>query len=460
MNRHHRRRHWIALIAAGCGAWVCLTASVLLAKQGVVKTRDGRTLEGDVTEKQDGVVISLRGIPTNIARENIESIQYVGNIEQQYKEKLDALPKTPTAKDHLDIARWLFDNKAYELARKEVDAALLIDPNSAEATTLYTTIQSQMRLEHTRPAPGGNTAGTISRPNTPNPAGTGTGTAAGTGTGAGATTGTAAAHTASLHKYLSGGGDLHQGDAPGSVQLDQINLLKQAEWPADDNSVKVSFFGDVKHRYVLSAQENAAAFNALSPNQQARRILADGTPSEKAAIRIVNDPQPLTDFKRAIQPGLLTGCATAACHGGPKGGKFFLYPTPDSDAATYTNFYLLNQVTANVGGAERRMIDRTYPDQSLIFLFGLPPEISKVSHPEVKGVAWRSIFASTQDPKYKAVYNWVNKLVKPDPTYGFTFKLDESDITGDSPKPAAPPPPAAPPAAPPPATRPAQQKKP
>jgi hypothetical protein len=448
MNRHHRPRRSIALIGGVCGGWACLllTASVLLAKQGIVKTRDGRTLEGDVTEKQDGVVISLRGIPTSIARENIDSIQYVGNIEQQYKEKLDALPKTPTAKDHLDIARWLFDNKAYELARKEVEAALLVDPNSAEATTLYTTIQSQMRLEHTRPAPGGNTPGTISRANTPTPAGNGA------GTGAGATTGTAA-HTANLHKYLSGGGDLHQGDAPGSVQLDQINLLKQAEWPADDNSVKVSFFGDVKHRYVLSAQENAAAFNALSPNQQARRILADGTPSEKAAIRIVNDPQPLTDFKRAIQPGLLTGCATAACHGGPRGGKFFLYPTPDSDAATYTNFYLLNQVTANVGGAERRMIDRTYPDQSLIFLFGLPAEISKVSHPEVKGVAWHYIFASTQDPKYKAVYNWVNKLVKPDPVYGFNFKLDESDITGEQPKPAPPPP-----ATPPPATRPAQRK--
>jgi hypothetical protein len=74
----------------------------------------------------------------------------------------------------------------------------------------------------------------------------------------------------------------------------------------------------------------------------------------------------------------------------------------------------------------------------------------------VKGVVWRSVFASTQDPKYKTVYNWINKLVKPDPVYGFTFKLDESDITGEQPKPPI----VTPPPATRPATRPAPQRKP
>jgi hypothetical protein len=412
MNRRPPRRRWIVHVALCCA--VCASAGLALAKQGVIKTRDGRSLEGDVTEKSDGYVVTIRGIPTTVARENVESVQYLGNIEQQYKDKLANL-KNPTAKDHLDLARWLFDNKAYELARREVDAALVVDPNNADATTLYATIQSQLRLEHSRPAGGSGTTPTATTPKPPTPPGPGS-----------ATTTTAPPHTASLHKYLT---------------ADQINEVKQAEWPSDDTSVKISFTGDVKRKYLASAQENAAAFNALSPSEQARRILANGTAEERAAIRVNNDPQPLAEFKRTIQPMILTGCATAACHGGPKGGKLFLYPNPD-DAASYTNFYLLTQASAEVGGAKRMMFDRTYADQSLLDLWGLPAEITKSSHPEVKGVAWHSLFASTQDPKYRTVMNWIGHLVKPDPTYGFTFSLDAASATGaapaEAPAPAAP----------------------
>ena len=221
------KRRWI--VCAGLFG-TFLSASALLAKPGIVKTRDGRSLEGDVTEKQDGVVVTLRGIPTNIARENIESVQYVGNIDEQYKEKLAALPKTPSAKDHLELARWLFDAKAYTLARKETDAALAIDPNNTEANTLYTTIQGQLRLEQSRPAVGTGTGTGPKPPNGTNPKPPVAGAT---------TTSTGTAHTASMHKYLS---------------AEQINLLKQAEWSPDDTSIKINFVGDVKRKYLASAQ--------------------------------------------------------------------------------------------------------------------------------------------------------------------------------------------------------------
>ncbi len=401
------KRSWI-IRASLCGAMACLSASVLLAKPGIVKTRDGRTLEGDVTERDDTVVVTLRGIPTSIARENVDSLQYTGSIDEQYKKKLATLPKNPSAKDHLEVARWLFDSKAYELARKETNAALQLDPNDTDANTLYTTIQSQIRLEHSRvpgtTVPPGTTPKPPAevKPVVPIPPGQG------------------APHTAAMHKYL----------AP-----DQINLLKQGEWLTDDASVKATISGDVRRKFVARMQENASAFSALSAQKQAERILKDGTVEERKEIKMVNDPAPLAEYKKTIQPMILTGCATAACHGGTSGGKLFLYGTPDGDAATYTNYYLITQTNTQVGGAERMMIDRSYSDKSLIALFGLPSEVSKASHPEVKGVTWRTMFRSKEDPQYKSLLRWIDKLKKPEPDYGFTFSLEAAEPKSDE-KPA------------------------
>jgi hypothetical protein len=339
-------------------------------------------------------------------------LQYIGTIEEQYKRKLAALPKTASAKDHVELARWLFDGKAYELARTEADAALKLDPNSAEAVTLSTTIQGQLRLERAK------TAGTTPpvtpvavKPDAPvRPA---------------VTTPADTSHTALMHKYLS---------------PEEVNQLKQAEWSQKDATVKITLSVEAKKKYVTSVQGSLAAFNALSPADQAREILVKGTADQRKEVKITNDPAIFAEYKRTIQPMILTGCATAGCHGGVNGGKLFLYGTPENDAASYTNFYLLMTTSAQVNGAQRMMIDRTYPDKSLIVEFGLPSELSKVNHPEVKGAVWRSIFRSPEDAQYKTFTRWMDKLVTPDPKYGFDFSLEDPvakpEAPATAPKPA------------------------
>jgi hypothetical protein len=212
-----------------------------------------------------------------------------------------------------------------------------------------------------------------------------------------------------MHRYLS---------------TADIFSLRQGEWPADDASVKISFTNDVRRKYIASAQENAAQFMSQSPVDQANAILANGSADMHKDIKLLTDPAPLATFKKNIQPIILSGCATAACHGGPLGGKLFLYGNPDSEAATYTNFYQLAKGSTESGGATRLMIDRDYPDKSLLALWGLPSDISKSAHPEVKGVTWRPIFRNPQDPQYRALVSWIGSLVKPAPHYDFTFSLD------------------------------------
>ena len=271
--------------------------SLLMAKPGVVKTRDGRSIEGDVTDQGDTVTITVHGIPTSVPKENVESIQYTGTIDEQYQQKLNDLPKNAGASDHLDLARWLLDNHAYNLALREVSAAQHLDPNNSDAATLEQTIESQMRLDRARKAaptapPQSNTTVTPAAPITATP-----------GTGG-------SGHNAAMHRYVS---------------TDNIFSLRQAEWPPDDTSVKISFTNDVRRKYIASAQENAAQFMNQSPVEQANAILANGSADMHKDIKLLTDPAPLATFKKNIQPIILSGCATAACHGGPSGGKFFLY---------------------------------------------------------------------------------------------------------------------------------------
>ena len=370
--------------------------SALMAKPGVVKTRDGRSIEGDVTDQGDTVTITVHGIPTSVPKENVESIQYTGTIDEQYQQKLADLPKNAGASDHLELARWLLDNHAYNLALREVSAAQHLDPNNSDAATLEQTIESHMRLDRARKAaptvpPPSNTTATPAAPITAAP-----------GTGG-------SRHNAAMHRYLS---------------VDNIFGLRQAEWSSDDTSVQISFTNDVRRKYIASAQENAAQFMNRSLVEQANAILANGSADMHKDIKLLTDPVPLATFKKNIQPIILSGCATAACHGGPSGGKFFLYGNPDSEAATYTNFYLLDKGSTETDGVTRLMIDRDYPDKSLLALWGLPSDISKSAHPDVKGVTWRPIFRNTQDPQYRALIAWIGNLIKPAPHYDFTFSLD------------------------------------
>src|SRR5438552_860774 len=189
MNR--RRRLWWFGAAASAAA-VCFSASLLLARPGVVKTLDGKTLEGEIEEKPDQVLVSMHGIRTAVNRDNVDGqVEYFDNVEERYQAKVAQLPKKPSAADHLALARWLFGVKAYDLALTEIAEAQRIDPNSAEAQTLEQTVLSQRRIEMNK-APGTGTTGTA----TP-----GTGTRP-PGTTGGAPT-TTAAGAADKARYLT-----------------------------------------------------------------------------------------------------------------------------------------------------------------------------------------------------------------------------------------------------------------
>ena len=374
---------------------ICLATTLVFARNGVVKTRDGRSIEGDITDKgPDGATISTKAGTITINRDDIVSIDYATNVKEEYRKRLAALPKDAGAKAHLDLARWLFDNKEYELARAECDKALTIDPNNADAALLRQTVERTMMLR-----PGGTSAGgtTTVRPG-----------------------------PATRPVVI----------APGQRRLldpDQINIIKQYELKDTDTKIRVRLENNVQKRFVDYDNQDSRRFAAKTDYDKAIDILQHGTAEMRKDVKIINDPQALADYKSRVQTVLTQGCATSGCHGGTNAGSLVLYAPADSDAVTYTNFYILTQYATNVDGAKRKMIDRLRPENSLILEFGLPRDKSEFDHPEAAN--WTHIYKDKNDPRYLQIYDWVVKgLVPSEPKYGIEYTLP----TGN--KPQAPPP--------------------
>ena len=55
---------------------------------------------------------------------------------------------------------------------------------------------------------------------------------------------------------------------------------------------------------------------------------------------------------------------------------------PEREDVAYTNFYILQTYAKNNG--ESLMIDRTYPDRSLLAQYALNPDSAEIDHPPTR----------------------------------------------------------------------------
>jgi hypothetical protein len=385
---------------------ICATAVFAgdtFAKPGAVKTREGQTYEGEIEEKDaDTVVVNSRGIKTTITRNRIASIDYAQDFEKQFRDRMAKLAPNDAA-GRLQLAREAFDARQYALARDAAEAARQIDPNNTDATSMLETTQSQIRLERAQQQQQQQAGAARGETANGGPAGD----AGEAGGDAGTTTQPAQAKV---------------------LKPDQINAIRQAELRPEDVGIRANFSRDVLKRFAQYTARQPSEINAMTLEEKVQRVLKEGTPEMRRDVLILNDPPAMFQYRRNVQPFVLQNCATAGCHGPVNPAKFSLVSPGDSDAAAYTNFYVLNQYTKptradgnNVfSGGDLRMIDRQRPDKSLLLQYGLPGAISDYDHPDVPG--FRPPFRGLNDPRYRQVLNWVGESLAPvPPEYGFTF---------------------------------------
>ncbi|MGH7214939.1 MAG: tetratricopeptide repeat protein [Tepidisphaeraceae bacterium] len=365
-------------------------ATALFAKQGVVKLRDGTVLEGDVTEKPENVTVKLHGVETVFERDRIELIEYLGDVSQQFDDRLAKLgPKDVPGR--IALARWAFDSRRYDLARRALNAALEIDPNNVEATELLATVQRQMQLESKRP-PAANSTVAPPRPGTTAP--TPDGEAVG-------------------RKFLSPA---------------QINVIRQHELSPNERNVRFKFENDLLRRFAQATGRNFADFRTLNPMAQAQLVLNEGDPKLRDDLKVLTEPASLLEYRRSIQPLVLNGCATSNCHGGANAGSLVFHNPADNEPASYTNFYALQayQQTIKIEGSSfggaGKLINRTQPTNSLLLQYGLPHDQADFDHPAVPG--WRPVFRNRAENRFEQTLGWLrDSLVPVDPNYGIDFAL-------------------------------------
>lgn len=373
------RRSWML---GGVGGM--LIVSTLLARPGIVKTRDGQTVAGDVTEQRDQITVDSRGIHTTIDRDNLYSITYSDTIEQETRKRLARLTPYDVA-GRVELAQWLFENKAYDLAMNVLQDAAAIQPRNADVVQMRRTVQRQILLDESearKHAPVQLAAADRRPP-------------------AGATPGRPDGAAPSAE-----GGRL--------VTPEEINEVKQREWQEGQTQVHVNFRNDVRRKYIASSGQEANTFNHLPPAQQAWAIVKNGTPEMKKDVILTTDPPAMATFKRVQQSLIYTGCAN--CHSGNKvQGNFSLHLPANGEAQTYTNFLILQKYQAKIGDRQYSMIDRTQPDASLLVQFALPPDIGQPPHP--KATNYKGAVHSKADPRLKQAIDWVGALNPVTPDY-------------------------------------------
>jgi hypothetical protein len=369
---------------------------------GVLTLRDGRRIEGDITEGAESVTVNMNGIVTTVPRTQVLSIEY-GTPEERLERRLSAVEPGDEA-GRMDIADEALRRGLLDFAQKVADQVEQADPGNPRAQAMLDQIERQRQLDLSRGqgvrprSEGGSPGGRALRPTTRN-----------------------------------------------VLSEDQINRIRQVELRTADATAsrerpRVSFQDGVVKRFVDSRPNlEFRDFNRRNDVDKALFMLRESRDeSILEDIRITSHPTGVLEYLRRVEPVVLNGCATSDCHGGDAAASFALYNPARDDATSYTNFYLLSTGGAPVvregGGAfgaedeqaaaVGRLIDRGRPEDSLLLTFMLPRGRTDYPHPEVEG--YNGMVLSVDEENYRIIREWIARSLPllPADGYGFDFELD------------------------------------
>jgi hypothetical protein len=404
-------------------------ASLALAVPGVVKTRDGGTFEGEISEANLMVIVrDKRGIETRIPREQVLTIETRLDPELEFNARYKKLAEGDV-EARVELAQYSLSQKRPDLARKVLLEALSIDPNHRVGAALYDVALSQIELDRRAQTAAAGRPFAQQPPASP-PATPPRATPANPPAAPAPATGAAAP----VSPY-----SVTRAERP-QVSPEQVNAIRQGEIRQGETGVNFRFENDVERRFAQARGMTVASLRSLSPLERFSRIRESGDLTALADVRVLRDPASLTEFRTKVQPRILAGCASAGCHGGDTAGTFFLHNPASTEAATYTNFYVLatSRYPVTLADGKRqvmRMIDRTTPELSLILQFTLPGELARFPHPPVPG--FRPLFRTADNDGFRNLQSWIQSTLSPiEPNYGFQFNI--TPIPTSQPAPATP----------------------
>jgi len=367
---------------------LCLLVTTAgIAQTKLVKLRDGRKLEGEVTRVDGEYVIQTRFGTVRIAARDVVSITESVTPQDEYKQRLAKIDPQ-SASDHYELGKWALDKGMLKTARDELKKAVALQPDFERASLLLRQVEARI-LESAGPE-------TPETQETP------------------ATDVTAAGGTGINPKMLLSQEDIYR------IRVEELRRR---------DFVRVEFTNDVLKRFIerMSGREEfrqpraKERFMALSPVAKVAYILENTTRGDSSIrddILIKTDPRALAEFRRRVWPIVANSCGAPQCHGGDKtnGGFRLINTRARNESIDYTNFLLIDGVVAK----GRRMIERDRVSRSLLLEFALPAEQARYKHPVKLQPA---PFTSRNDVRYVRVLEWLGTLDGPQhPNYRLRWK--------------------------------------
>lgn len=407
------------------GAWLMV---VMLAwsstawgqREATVKVRDGRTVTGTLVEESaERVVLDISGIRTPIPRDQIEELQIMRSVEEEYADRRAKLAENDLD-GRYDLSLWLYEQEAYGLAQKELGELAARFPDDARVTVLKNAVDGRIKLLEESQTEAASTP----RPTPPPPAEDDPPTPTPT--------------------------PRPDGDLPDQkLSQEELNLIKLYEVDLSTKPTVIvprdvvdAIFDNYKSNDLVPKGRSAqTAFRSAKGYEQLELLFGLRARELYPKVTVRNDPPAIMQFRRELHSQyVMSYCAANGCHGDASGGNLFLFRTsPNSDPTVYTNFYILHRYET----ASAYMIDRDVPDKSLLLQYGMDKSLASTPHPDVPGYAPKIRQAS--DPQVRMITEFVSRLFKPAPSYGISYTPPTPGKTQPATEPAPEP---APPAQP------------
>jgi hypothetical protein len=114
---------------------------------------DGRVVTGRITESPGGYFVEQVGGARVFQPYEVIRLTAV-SLPEAYDKQRDALVR-PTTGDHINLARWCFDNRLYEQANQQLAAALRLEPERSDARELLKQVAAAQQAGSTEPVEPG-----------------------------------------------------------------------------------------------------------------------------------------------------------------------------------------------------------------------------------------------------------------------------------------------------------------
>lgn len=368
--------------------------------------RDGRQIQGEIlAEDNYRLILNIDGIRTEVLRVDINSMRRLPPALDRFEAVRASIPVSDV-ESRLALIEWLRRRKLYTRALAETDVVLSAEPGNPSALRMRTWLEAQIRLQQkVQKEPAAGSADDEGR-----------------------------ARALDVIR-ARGGRKTPQADLP-TLNDEQINRIRVYEVDLDNPPRMV-----VSRETLERLFERYGAAPMMPQTKSGRDALARRPADEilelmfklKARelypeVRVLSDPESLRVFRERIHGRggwLINSCGSVRCHGGTESGTFQLVTKRAfSDEAVYTNFFILDNYRLADGTP---LIDYDEPDRSPLLLMGTRRDQSSRPHPPTQAdrgpMAWKPLFNSTTDAKFRQAADWIRLLYRPRPDYGIEYAL-------------------------------------